>query len=160
MGSAPPRRPTPTIRAPTVRRRTAVEGAGNSIDAGAENAAPYAADNKMRVARSRPGSAASEANAFGVAGSAGAAAVPLPGANSLLGKSRGLLGAGAVASRNSPLLNSPLRASPRVGEGGGGTGLAVPTPPRHDAARATSAGRRPPVRPLVAPLVPPTDCGE
>jgi hypothetical protein len=135
-----------------------VEGAGNSIDAGAENAAPYAADNKMRVARSRPGSAA----AFGVAGSAGAgaAAVPLPGANSLLGKSRGLLGAGAVASRNSPLLNSPLRASPRVGEGGGGTGLAVPTPPRQDAARPTTAGRRPPVRPLVSPLLPPTDCGE
>jgi hypothetical protein len=160
MGSAPPRRPTPTIRAPTVRRRTAVEGAGNSIGTGAENAAPFAADNKMRIARSRPGSAASEANAFGVAGSAGAAAVPLPGANSLLGKSRGLLGAGAGASRNSPLLNSPLRAaSPRVGEGGV-TGLTVPTPPRHDAARATSAGRRPPVRPLVAPLVPPTDCGE
>jgi hypothetical protein len=137
-----------------------VEGADSSIGGGAENAAPYAADNnnKMRVTRSRPGSATSEANAFGVAGAG--AAMPLPGANSLLGKSRGVLGVGG--GRNSPLLNSPLRAaSPRVGEGGGGA-VAVPTPPRHDARPTSTGGRRPPVRPLAAPpLVAPTDpCGE
>lgn len=153
VGSAPPpRRPTPTVRAPTIRRRTA-EGAD------AENSAPSGADNKFRIARVRTGTAtlAGDGNALGVPAAVGASAT-FGGANSLLAKFRPGIAANLTGGRNSPLLGSPLRAaSPQVVWEGGGANFAVPTPPRDDASRPGSAARRAPIRPVPMAVVPPAE---
>ena len=175
--AAPPRRPTPTLRAPAVRRRVTTEGGeggegGGSLGSGgAENAVPAGAENKFRIAtRPRSGVGSSESNessegsnAFGVHAGGGAGTPHLGGANSLLArqdslsKLRAPLTAGTRAGANSPLANSPLRraSSPRVGgaEGSAGNLLQVPTPPREDAARLGSAARRAPVRAMAVPVV-------
>ena len=156
-----PRRPTPSIRAPTIRRRVA-EGVHVSADAsiggGAENAAPSGAENKIRVARVRPGSSVGEgAGAFGVPAAGVAGGAPFGGANSLLGKSRGAFGGPLGGRNNSPLMGSPLRAASPLRTEGGSAPFSVPTPPRDDTARPGSAARRAPIRPAPMPRVPPAE---
>ena len=160
-GAAVPRRPTPTVRAPTVRRRvpltaaTADSGGGTadaSIGGGAENAAPGTADGKLSrpIARVRTGSTTLGAD-FGTASSVAAAGhmaggTQFGGANSLLGKARGPL-----AGRSSPLPNASvgsLRSGAADTDEGSAPTFAVPTPPpREDAGRGASA-RRVPIRPI------------
>jgi hypothetical protein len=173
FGTVGSRRPTPTgIRVPTVRRRAPVDGASAAeVSTGAENTAPTGSDGKFarQIPRARTGgsslaefgTSSSVSAAAGLAGGGGG--VQFGGANSLLGKMRGPIG-----GRNSPLLNSPLRAaSPRIAAGGGEDGgqgipnsipFAVPTPPRAEAARPGSGVRRAPIRPVNMPLVSPASC--
>ena len=159
-GAAVPRRPTPTVRGPTVRRRvpltaTADSGGGAadaSIGGGAENAAPGTADGKLSrpIARVRTGSTTLGAD-FGTASSVAAAGhvaggTQFGGANSLLGKARGPL-----AGRSSPLPNASvgsLRSGAADTDEGGAPTFAVPTPPpREETGRGASA-RRVPIRPI------------